>query len=117
MPPELEAAGEWASKPRPEMDKALETAGEVANGAIDAVAQGAETVYEAIKNKAEEASGKDIDGDGVIGGTGAAPGDVEAGIKNAAGAVAGAAGKAAGAAKSTLEKLTKKDLDGDGQIG
>lgn len=104
-----EAAGEWAEKERPEMDKALETAGDVAKSAVDAVADGANAVYEAIKNKAEEASGLDVDGDGVIGGTGAAPGEVKGAAQVAAETVAGAAGAAAGMAKGFIDKLTGKE--------
>ena len=50
-----EAADDWASKEHPGMDKAFESAGEVAQGALDTAAKGAGGLYEAIKNKAEEA--------------------------------------------------------------
>lgn len=100
-----EAAGEWAEKDRPEIDKAFESAGEAAKGAVDKVADGASIIYEAIKNKAEEASGMDVDGDGVIGGTGAAPGEVEAGVKVVADAAVGAAGAVVGAAKGIIGKI------------
>ena len=112
-----EKADEWARQPHPEADKALEAVGTTAQGAIDAAAKGAEVAYEAIKNTIEEASGKDLDGDGQVGNTGAAPDEVKAGVKTAAEAVAGAAGKAANAGKNALENILKKDLDGDGTIG
>ena len=62
-----EKADEWANSGHPEVEKAYEAAGGAAQGAIDAVADGANAAYEFIKNKAEELSGKDVDGDGLIG--------------------------------------------------
>ena len=106
-----EAASEWASQERPGLDKAFESVSGVAAGAVDKVAGGADAVYEALKNKAEEISGKDVDGDGLVGATGAAPGEVKAGAQAAAEAVAGAAGAAAGFAKGAFDKLTKKGDD------
>ena len=112
-----EKADDWARKPHPEMEKAAEAVGSAADGAIDKMAQGADAVYSAFKNKVEEISGMDVDDDGLVGNTGAAPGEVKAGVEVAAEAVTGAAGKVADVAKGAFERLTKKDVDGDGEIG
>lgn len=103
-----EAASDWAGESRPAMDEALEKGGQAAEGAVDKIAKGFDSVYEVIKNKAEEATGMDVDGDGVVGGTGAAPGEVKAGVEVAAEAVAGAAGAAAGFAKGAIDSIAQK---------
>lgn len=112
-----EKADEWASGDHPGADKAFETVGNVTEGAVNKIADGANAAYEFIKDKAEEASGKDIDGDGQVGSTGVSPEDATPGVEAAADAVAGAATKAASAAKGLAERIANKDLDGDGQIG
>ena len=113
----VEKTNEWANAEHPGADKAFEAISGVAGGAVNKVADGANAAYEFVKNRAEEVSGKDVDGDGQVGATGVAPDDAKAGVKVAAEAVAGAAGTAAGAAKNLAERISKKDLDGDGQIG
>lgn len=94
---------------------------------IETVAHDAGTVAAAAKNKVEELTGRDLDGDGVIG----------AGVKEAAPAVEGeeaaeepvaetkaigeeavkAAADIATGAKNKVETILNKDLDGDGKIG
>lgn len=94
---------------------------------IETVAHDAGTVAAAAKNKVEELTGRDLDGDGVIG----------AGVKEAAPAVEGeeaaeepvaetkaigeeaakAAANIATGAKNKVETILNKDLDGDGKIG
>ena len=94
---------------------------------FETVAHDAGTVAEAAKNKVEEFTGRDLDGDGKIG----------AGTKEAAPAVEGeeaaeepaadakaigeeavkAAADIATGAKNKVETLLNKDLDGDGKIG
>ena len=94
---------------------------------FETVAHDAGTVAEAAKNKVEEFTGRDLDGDGKIG----------AGTKEAAPAVEGeeaaeeptadasaigeeaakAAVDIATGAKNKVETLLNKDLDGDGKIG
>ena len=86
-------ADEWASSERPGLEGAFEAAGGAASGAVDLIADGANAVYEFIKDKAEELSGQDVDGDGQIGKI--KPEDVEAGVELAVEAVAGAVDKAA----------------------
>lgn len=103
-----EAAGDWADKSRPEMDEAFEKGEAAAENAMNKVADGLGSVYEAIKNKAEEFTGMDADGDGVVGNTGEAPGEVKAGVEVAAEAVAGAAGAAVGFAKGALDAIAQK---------
>lgn len=112
-----ERADDWASGEHPHADKAFEAVSGVAEGAVNKVADGANVAYEFLKDKAEQATGKDVDGDGQVGKTGVAPEDATPGVKVAADAAAGAAGKAVGAAKKAAERVVKKDLDGDGQIG
>ena len=112
-----EKASDWTSEPHPGADKAFDAVSGAAGGAVDKIADGANAAYEFIKNKAEEASGIDTDGDGEIGKTGAAPGEIKAGVEVAADAVAQAANNAVNAAKGMAERIAKKDLDGDGEIG
>ena len=88
-----EKADEWASEERPGVEGAFEAAGGAASGAIDVLAGGANAAYEFIKDRVEEVSGKDIDGDGQVGKI--KPEDVVAGAELAAEAVADAAHKAA----------------------
>jgi len=63
----------------------------VASSAVDALADGANVAYEFIKDRLEEASGKDIDCDGQVGQIKRE--DVIAGAELAAEAVAGATSK------------------------
>ena len=113
-----EAANEWADKSRPGMDSALESAGNVAQGAIDKASQGLDAVYEVIKNKAEEATGRDVDGDGQVGNTGAAEGEVKAGIDVADTDVTlerFEVGAAATIAKDAISRLVSKNDGGSSE--
>ena len=87
-----EKADEWASGERPGFEGAFKAAGAVAAGAVDALADGANVAYEFVKDKVEEATGKDIDGDGQVGKI--KPEDVVAGAELAAEAVADKVDKA-----------------------
>ena len=94
---------------------------------FETVAHDAGTVAEAAKNKVEEFTGRDLDGDGKIGaGTKEAAPAVEgeeaaeepAGDAKAIGEEAAkAAADIATGAKNKVETLLNKDLDGDGKIG
>lgn len=86
-----EKADEWASNERPVIEGAFETAGDAASGAVEKLADGANVAYEFVKDRLEEVSGKDIDGDGRIGKV--KPEDVVAGAQLAAEAVTDAVGK------------------------
>ena len=88
-----EKADEWASSDRPGVEGAFEAAGGVAAGAVEKLADGANVAYEFIKDRVEEVSRQDIDGDGQIGKI--KPEDVVAGAELASEAVAGAIGKTA----------------------
>ncbi len=103
-----EKADEWASAEHPGIEGALDAASGVAAGAVDLMADGANAAYEFIKDRVEEASGKDVDGDGQVGKI--RPEDVAAGAELAAEAVTGAVSKVAGdvaaAAELAAEALT-----------
>ena len=88
-----EKADEWASTERPGLDGAVEGAGTAASGAVDLLANGANAAYEFIKDRVEEASRMDLDGDGKVGQID--PEDVKAGVELAAEAVGDAVDKAA----------------------
>ena len=88
-----EKADEWASTERPGLDGAVEGAGTAASGAVDLLANGANAAYEFIKDRVEEASRMDLDGDGKVGQVN--PDDVKAGVELAAEAVSDVVDKAA----------------------
>lgn len=88
-----EKADEWASVDRPGLDGAVEGAGAAAGGAVDLLANGANAAYEFIKDRVEEASRMDLDGDGKVGKID--PEDVKAGVELAAEAASDAVDKAA----------------------
>jgi hypothetical protein len=94
---------------------------------FETVAHDAGTVAEAAKNRVEELTGRDLDGDGKVGagtkGTDPAVEAEEAAEKVAADAkaigeeAAKAAVDIATGAKNKVETMLNKDLDGDGKIG
>ena len=58
-----ENADTWARGDHPHAEGAFAAVSDAASGAVDAVAAGADAAYGFIKDRVEEASGKDIDGD------------------------------------------------------
>lgn len=89
-----ENADEWASGEHPVAEKAFEAASGATAGAVDLLADGANAAFEFIKDRVEEVSRIDIDGDGQVGKI--RPEDVVAGAELAAEAAAGAVDKVAG---------------------
>ena len=87
-------ADAWASGEHPVADGAFNAVGGAASGAVDAMADGANAAYEFIKDRVEEVSGKDVDGDGLVGKIRRE--DVVAGAELAAEAVSDKIGKVAG---------------------
>ena len=71
---------------------------------------GAKAAMGKLTDTAEMITGKDLNGDGVVG-------DVEFDFKAAAEKAGGSAKDAAGVAVAAAEKLAGKDLDGDGAVG
>lgn len=96
-----EKADELTSGEIPGAADAIEAAGGVASSAVDKLADGANVAYEFIKDRLEEVSGKDIDGDGQVGQIKRE--DVVAGAELAVEATAGAVKKAAGNAIAGAE--------------
>ena len=109
-----EKADNWASGEHPNADKVYNALGEVADGAVNAVADGANVAYEFVKNKAEEVSRKDIDGDGRIGKTEAAPESADASAKTSD---EEHGRRPESASKAVAERISNTDIDGDGKIG
>ena len=109
-----EKANEWASNERPGLDGAFEAAGSAASGAVDALADGANAAYEFIKDRVEEASKKDLDGDGVVGKI--RPEDVEAGAELAAEAAADAVDKVVGDVAAGAELAAEAIADAVGKV-
>lgn len=99
-----EKADKWAGGEHPGVEGAYGAAGDVAAGAVDMLADGANAAYEFIKDRIEEATGTDIDGDGQVGTI--RPEDVVAGAELAAEAVAGAVDKAA----TEIANVTPEDI-------
>ena len=62
-----EKADEWARSEHPHAEGAFEAVSGAASGAIDAMTDGANAAFEFIKDRVEEVSGKDVDGDGQVG--------------------------------------------------
>lgn len=113
-----EKADNWASGEHPHVDKAYNALsnalGNVTDGAVNAVADGANVAYEFVKNKAEEVSRKDIDGDGKIGKNKAAPESADASAKTSD---EEHGRKPESASKAVAERISNTDIDGDGKIG
>lgn len=105
-----ERADEWARGEHPHAEGAFETVSGAAAGAVDAMANGANAAFEFIKDRVEEASGKDVDGDGQVGRYRAE--DVEAGKELFAEAVADKVNKAVAEASS----MTPEDLQAGAQL-
>lgn len=105
-----EKADEWASGAHPVADKTFEAASNAAAGMVDRLADGANIAYEFVKDKVEEVSGKDIDGDGQIGKI--RPEDVAAGAELAAEAVTEAVDKAA----AEIASMTPEDIQAGAEL-
>ena len=82
---------------------------------IDTVTHDAGVVAGAAKNKVEELTGRDLDGDGVVGAP--EPKEGEEAAPDILGEATKAAADIATGAKNKVETLLNKDLDGDGKIG
>lgn len=90
-------ASDWASGDHPVMEGAYDAVGKAGEGILNVFSGATNAVYEFLKDRVEDASGKDLDADGVVGGSGKPEGEVKGGVEVAAEMVASAAGAAAGA--------------------
>lgn len=97
-------ADEWARSDRPAAETAFEAVSGAATGAVDLLADGANAAFEFIKDRVEEVSGKDLDGDGQVGKI--RPEDVVAGAELAAEAVTDAVDKAT----AEISSMTPEDV-------